>query len=95
MIILENITMKEFKKYLKQTRTIVFPFGAIEEHGSHLPLNTDSLIIQEVLKLVSKKKKFFPRTDSSLWCMYDNERTSGYYKHYSRDTETAFFGSCD
>src|SRR4030067_1486483 len=59
MIILENITMKEFKKYLKQTQTIVFPFGTIEEHGSHLPLNTDSLIIQEVLKLVAKKKKFF------------------------------------
>jgi creatinine amidohydrolase len=59
MIILENITMKEFKKYLRQTRTIVFPFGTIEEHGSHLPLNTDSLIIQEVLRLVAKKKKFF------------------------------------
>lgn len=59
MIILESITMKEFKKYLRQTRTIVFPFGTIEEHGSHLPLNTDSLIIQEVLKLVAKKKKFF------------------------------------
>lgn len=59
MIILENITMKEFKIYLRQTKTIVFPFGTIEEHGSHLPLNTDSLIIQEVLKLVAKKKKFF------------------------------------
>lgn len=59
MIILENITMTEFKKYMKQTKTIVFPFGTIEEHGSHLPLNTDSLIIQEVLKLVAKRKKFF------------------------------------
>jgi len=59
MIILENITMKEFKKYLKQIKTIVFPFGTIEEHGNHLPLNTDALIIQEVLKLVAKKKKFF------------------------------------
>ena len=59
MIILEKITMNEFKKCLRQTRTIVFPFGTIEEHGSHLPLNTDSLIIQEVLMLVAKKKKFF------------------------------------
>src|SRR4030067_233645 len=59
MIILENITMEGFKRYLKQTKTIVFPFGTIEEHGSHLPLNTDSHIIQEVLKLVAKKKKFF------------------------------------
>lgn len=59
MFILENITMNEFKKYLRQTKTIVFPFGTIEEHGSHLPLNTDALIIQETLKLVAKRKKFF------------------------------------
>ncbi len=59
MYILENITMNEFKKYLKQTKTIIFPFGTIEEHGRHLPLNTDSLIIQEVLKSVAKEKKIF------------------------------------
>jgi len=59
MYVLENITMSEFKKYLKKTKTIVFPFGTIEEHGKHLPLNTDSLIIQEALKLAAKKKKFF------------------------------------
>lgn len=59
MYILENITMNEFKKYLNQTKTIVFPFGTIEEHGSHLPLHTDSFIIQETLKLVARRKKFF------------------------------------
>jgi creatinine amidohydrolase len=59
MYILENITMSEFKKYLKETKTIVFPFGTIEEHGSHLPLNTDSFIIQEALKMAAKKRKFF------------------------------------
>ncbi|MFO0752612.1 MAG: creatininase family protein, partial [Thermodesulfovibrionales bacterium] len=59
MIILEDITMNEFKKYLKQTKTIVFPFGTIEEHGGHLPLNTDVLIINEVLKRVAHREKFF------------------------------------
>jgi creatinine amidohydrolase len=59
MYILENITMTEFKKYLRQTKTIVFPFGTIEEHGSHLPLHTDAFIIQEVLRLTAKKRKFF------------------------------------
>jgi creatinine amidohydrolase len=59
MYLLENITMDEFKKYLRKTKTIVFPFGTIEEHGRHLPLNTDALIINEALKLVAKKKKFF------------------------------------
>jgi creatinine amidohydrolase len=58
MYILENITMTEFKKYLRQTKTMVFPFGTIEEHGSHLPLHTDAFIIQEVLRLTAKKRKF-------------------------------------
>ncbi len=59
MYILENITMHEFKQYLKKTKTIVFPFGTIEEHGKHLPLNTDSFIIDESLKRVARKRKFF------------------------------------
>jgi len=59
MYILENITMQEFRQYLRKTKTIVFPFGTIEEHGRHLPLHTDSFIIQEILKRVAKKKKFF------------------------------------
>jgi creatinine amidohydrolase len=59
MYILENITMYEFRKYLEKTKTIIFPFGTIEEHGKHLPLNTDSLIIQEILKSVAKRKRFF------------------------------------
>jgi creatinine amidohydrolase len=59
MYLLENITMREFKQYLKKTKTIVFPFGTIEEHGKHLPLNTDSLIIEESLKLVARKRNFF------------------------------------
>jgi creatinine amidohydrolase len=59
MYVLEHITMPEFRKYLKTTKTIVFPFGTIEEHGRHLPLNTDSLIITEALREVAKKRNFF------------------------------------
>lgn len=59
MIVLENITMQEFRKHLRKTKTIVFPFGTIEEHGSHLPLNTDSLIIYEALRRVKRRKDFF------------------------------------
>ena len=59
MINLENITMTDFSKHLRQTKTIVFPFGTIEEHGSHLPLNTDSSIIYAALKRLKRKKEFF------------------------------------
>ncbi len=58
-MLLENATMKEFKQHLKKTKTIIIPFGTVEEHGNHLPLNTDTLIIYEVLKRVIKKRKVF------------------------------------
>jgi len=58
-MILKNITMEEFKKHLKKTKTIIFPFGTIEEHGRHLPLNTDTLIVYEVLKRVVEKRNVF------------------------------------
>lgn len=58
-MILEHMTMTEFKKHLNRTKTIIFPFGTVEEHGSHLPLNTDTLIVYEVLKRVMKKRKVF------------------------------------
>jgi creatinine amidohydrolase len=58
-MLLENITMKEFKNHLKKTKTIIFPFGTVEEHGNHLPLNTDTLIVYEVLKRVIKKRNVF------------------------------------
>ena len=76
--------MNEFKKYLNQTKTIVFPFGTVEEHGRHLPLNTDSFIIQEALKIVAKRKKFFlapivyygikgPKSNNSLYKKFDKQ----------------------
>ena len=38
---------------------MIIPFGTVEEHGNHLPLNTDTLIIYEVLKQVVKKRNIF------------------------------------
>ncbi len=35
-MILENMTMKEFEEHLEKTKTILFPFGTVEEHGVHL-----------------------------------------------------------
>lgn len=59
MIILGEITMREFRKHLAGTKTIVFPFGTVEEHGSHLPLDTDSRIIWEVVKAAGRRERFF------------------------------------
>ena len=58
-MLLENITMADFKKGLKRIKTIIIPFGTIEEHGSHLPLSTDTIQVYEVVKEVAKKVKVF------------------------------------
>ncbi len=53
----EYLSWTEVKNISKDTRsTIIWPFGAVEQHGPHLPLATDSIfvdeIICEVLKLI-------------------------------------------
>ncbi len=58
-MILQELTMPQFIKHLNVTKTILIPYGAIEEHGSHLPLNTDVAIIDEALKEVIKKRPVF------------------------------------
>jgi len=54
-----DINMKEIKELLKITKTILIPYGSIEEHGHHLPLGTDSYIVIEVLKKIQEIKKVF------------------------------------
>ncbi|MBI5048418.1 MAG: creatininase family protein [Deltaproteobacteria bacterium] len=58
-MLLENITMADFQKGLKKTKTIIIPFGTVEEHGSHLPLSTDTMQVYEVVKEVAKRVKVF------------------------------------
>lgn len=58
-MLLENITMSDFQKGLKKTQTLIIPFGTIEEHGSHLPLSTDTMQVYEVVKEVAKRVPVF------------------------------------
>ncbi|MBI5875470.1 MAG: creatininase family protein, partial [Deltaproteobacteria bacterium] len=58
-MLLENITMSDFKKGLKNTKTLIVPFGTVEEHGSHLPLSTDTIQVYEVVKEAAKRIKVF------------------------------------
>jgi len=54
-----EVTMKEFEKSLKRSKTIIIPFGTVEAHGRHLPLNTDTLIIREVVKKAASIAKVY------------------------------------
>ncbi len=59
MLYMPEITMDEFSAGLQKTRSILIPFGSTEEHGSHLPLDTDTLHAIEVGKKLSQKRDIF------------------------------------
>ncbi len=47
-VLIEEITSDEFAKRAKKKPLVIVPFGSVEEHGSHLPLCTDSFQAEEV-----------------------------------------------
>ncbi len=36
-----EMTVKDLQEYLKDNRTIIFPYAMLEQHGHHLPVDTD------------------------------------------------------
>jgi creatinine amidohydrolase len=58
-MLIEEITMGEFEEGLKRTQTVFIPFGSVEEHGSHLPLSTDTIQAYEVGKEASRRIPLF------------------------------------
>ena len=41
---LGELTWQEAEIMMKEARAIIVPLGSTEQHGFHLPLNTDSTI---------------------------------------------------
>jgi creatinine amidohydrolase len=58
-MIIEDISMTEFEQGLSKTRTILIPVGSVEEHGSHLPLSTDTIQAYEVAKSAASRIPLF------------------------------------
>lgn len=58
-MIIEDMTMEEFSAGLKSCRTVYIPFGSVEEHGSHLPLSTDTIEAYEVGKRAAETIALF------------------------------------
>ncbi len=54
-----HLTMPQFSEGLKQTRAVVIPVGATEEHGQHLPLDTDTMQAVAVAQKASEKRALF------------------------------------
>lgn len=49
-----NLTTVEFKEAMATTRGVIVVIGSCEQHGHHLPLDTDNLIGFETAKRVAK-----------------------------------------
>jgi creatinine amidohydrolase len=58
-MIIEEMNMNEFTAGLEQTRTVLIPFGATEEHGPHLPLATDTLHAVAVGRRLAERRPIF------------------------------------
>jgi len=58
-MLIEEMTMEEFSEGLKVCRTVYIPFGSVEEHGSHLPLSTDTIEAYEVGKRAAERIPLF------------------------------------
>ena len=51
----EYLSWPEVKDISKEIRsTVIWPFGAVEQHGPHLPLATDSIFVDEIICEVFK-----------------------------------------
>ncbi len=51
--------MTEFSAGLAETRTVIVPFGSTEEHGLHLPLDTDTLQAVRVAWQLARLRRIF------------------------------------
>jgi creatinine amidohydrolase len=58
-VIIEEMTMTEFEAGLALSRTVLIPFGSVEEHGPHLPLSTDTIEAYEVCRKASQRMPLF------------------------------------
>ncbi|MCX6638927.1 MAG: creatininase family protein [bacterium] len=51
----DELSMAEVRKNADKKRVVLLPLGSVEEHGDHLPLNTDSIQPEFVAEEVSRR----------------------------------------
>jgi len=47
-----ELTFPDVSQWLKETSILCLPIGAFEQHGAHLPLNTDAVIAEELARRI-------------------------------------------
>ena len=49
-MIMSHMTSDGFAAGLKKTRTAILPLGSLEEHGTHLPLSSDTMHMEALAR---------------------------------------------
>lgn len=44
----------QIKEYVEKNALVILPFGTLEEHGLHLPVNVDAVIAEEIARRVAE-----------------------------------------
>jgi creatinine amidohydrolase len=44
----DELTWPEMREVIARQPVVLLPFGAVEDHGPHLPLNTDNIIVERL-----------------------------------------------
>jgi creatinine amidohydrolase len=52
---LGELTAQEIPKALAKSSVLCLPLGAVEQHGPHLPLNTDLIIADNIVRLMAER----------------------------------------
>lgn len=52
--IMEYMTVKDMEEALKKIKTVIIPYGCIEQHGYHLPLSTDMYITEVAIRAADR-----------------------------------------
>ena len=51
----EELTWPEMRDAIARQPVVLLPFGAVEDHGPHLPLNTDNVIVEAICLEVARR----------------------------------------
>jgi len=50
-----RLSNTDLEKWKKKSDQIIIPIGSLEQHGAHLPVSTDSIIIEHLAKNIAEK----------------------------------------
>jgi len=73
-----RLSNTDIEKWKKKSDIVIIPIGSLEQHGSHLPVSTDSIIIEYLAKNVHEKIKILKFPTITFFIFFENKKESGF-----------------